>query len=59
MPHIRQTRTDSAEIERPICAVCGSQMWLRKITKNTSDTEARLFECPVCEVSTGECDRQH
>jgi len=56
VPHSQKSRSDSLEIDHPKCDACGSQMWLRKISKDGSGDETRMFECPVCEISTGECD---
>jgi len=54
---MRETKTDRAnacQIERPICARCGSKMWLARVTLAGPQSEFRTFECPVCEVSIGE-----
>ena len=59
MPHTQKSRSDSPDIERPTCATCGSQMWLRQVARDGPGTEARVFECPVCEVSTGGREQTH
>ena len=51
VPHIQTSRADSPDIERPSCDACGSQMWLREVARAGHGTEARIFECPVCEVA--------
>ncbi|MCW5689742.1 MAG: hypothetical protein KIT76_14440 [Pseudolabrys sp.] len=43
--------TNAPDIDRPVCARCGSQMWLARISPDVKGQEWRTFECPVCEVS--------
>lgn len=52
MPTIQINSTRLAEIDRPTCRVCGSHMWLSRVSPPVEGRELRTFECPVCEVST-------
>jgi hypothetical protein len=46
------TPSNSPNIERPTCLVCGSLMWLARITpSNKPGYDIRIFDCPVCEIS--------
>jgi len=44
--------TNAPDIDRPVCARCGSLMWLARISPDVQGQEWRTLECPVCEVST-------
>jgi len=52
MSKTQANSTNAPEIDRPICARCGSHMWLARISPDVEGREWRTFECPVCEVST-------
>ena len=54
MSTTHSSAANALKIDRPTCARCGSSMWLLKISQDGVGTEFRKFECPVCEVSTGD-----
>jgi hypothetical protein len=35
-------------IDRPLCIVCGAQMWLACVEADGPNNDKRTFECPVC-----------
>jgi len=37
-------------IDRPLCVVCGAQMWLARVEGDDPTHDKRTFECPVCET---------
>ncbi|MBS0533533.1 MAG: hypothetical protein JSR72_05715 [Proteobacteria bacterium] len=53
MPTTRINPTHLSDIDRPTCRDCGSRMWLSRVSAPVQGRELRTFECPVCEVSTG------
>ncbi|KQZ00286.1 hypothetical protein ASD45_04990 [Pseudolabrys sp. Root1462] len=59
MSKTQTNSTNAPDIDRPICARCGSQMWLARISPAVQGREWRTFECPVCEVSTEADDTDH
>ena len=59
MSKTQTNSTNAPEIDRPICARCGSQMWLARISPDVAGQEWRTFECPVCEVSTDAAADRH
>lgn len=55
MPHT-QTNSIRSDIDRPLCPQCGSEMWLARVRPDGPGKEHRTFNCPVCEISTGDSD---
>jgi len=53
MPTIQFNSATLSDIDRPSCKACGSRMWLSRVSQPLDGRECRTFECPVCEVSTG------
>lgn len=53
MPTIRINPANLSDIDRPTCQACGSRMWMSRVSHPVDGRECRTFECPVCEVSTG------
>ena len=51
MPDTRLNLRNAQDISHPTCNVCGSKMWLLRITTTLENMERRTFACPVCEVS--------
>jgi hypothetical protein len=41
----------SVTIDRPLCLICGTQMWLACVEAEGPTHDKRTFECPVCETS--------
>jgi hypothetical protein len=37
-------------IDRPLCIVCGAQLWLACVEADGPNHDKRTFECPVCET---------
>jgi len=54
MPTKQPSAINEPSIDRPVCERCGSRMWLLKISPDGVGMEMRTFQCPVCEVSTGD-----
>ena len=52
-PTIQVNSKDDTDIDRPTCRVCGSRMWLARVSPAAEGRELHTFECPVCEVSNG------
>lgn len=53
MPHMRLADMQQPDIDRPTCEGCGAQMWLAGVAPSGRGKEHRKFECPVCDISTG------
>lgn len=53
MPTRQFNSPNRDDIDRPTCRMCGSHMWLARVSQPVDGRECRTFECPVCEVSTG------
>jgi hypothetical protein len=45
------TPSHSVTIDRPLCLVCGTEMWLACVEPHDPTHDKRTFECPVCETS--------
>ena len=56
MPHTQTKPSRQSEIDRPLCPQCGSEMWLAHIRPDGPGKEYRTFNCPVCEISTGDSE---
>jgi hypothetical protein len=41
----------SVTIDRPLCLICGTPMWLACIEADGPTRDMRTFECPVCETT--------
>jgi hypothetical protein len=41
-------------VERPLCAKCGTYMWLSLIEPDKPGHDHRTFECPRCQHETAE-----
>jgi hypothetical protein len=52
--NIQKSESQSDRIDHPECNRCGTKMWLARISPDVAGKEYRMFECPVCEISTGE-----
>lgn len=59
MPDTQLNARNAPEITRPSCSICGTRMWLLRISTTANKTEQRTFACPVCEVSQGQADKRY
>ena len=49
MPHTDDCLTsESLFVGRPLCPVCGEEMWLVSVLPVAPDKIKRTFQCPVC-----------
>jgi len=50
MAQLQAVPLHSVTIERPLCLICGTQMWLACVEADGLTHDKRTFECPVCET---------
>jgi hypothetical protein len=51
MPQHQITPSHSGIVNRPLCVICGTQMWLACVEAEGPTHDKRTFECPVCSTS--------
>ena len=48
MAQYQTVQSHTATINRPLCVICDTQMWLSCVEAEGTTLEKRTFECPVC-----------
>ena len=48
MPQHQTVPSHTVTIDRPLCVICGTQMWLSCVEAEGPIHDKRTFECPVC-----------